>query len=409
MRWLVFLSLLFLLLSGLVRAAPTPVGTITLVLGEAWVIADDGQRHPAVKSATIQSGQTIETAASGHLHVRFLDGGVIAVRPASRLVIEDYRDPRTGGAIRFRLERGAVRSITGAWGETDHSRFRLNTPIAAIGISGTDFVVQGNDDLVRAVVYQGGIIVAPFDAACRPEDLGPCGGERARSLTAEMGLMLELKRGNPTPILVPKNGLAAREEARRVAESAALPKSETLTQAAAGQTLPAPAPVPAPLPATLVWGHWAHVPAWPDDATLPREAAAAGRERVAENSRYVLYRLPQTEPLPVTGVAQFTLAGAQAHLVRTDGVLPAQVLDGRLTLDFAGRRFDTALSLSAQPIGSVPFVASGTIRPDGTFSLIEWQNRLHGAYGVGGSGPTAAYLFERATPQGMFMGITQWR
>ena len=35
-----------------------------------------------------------------------------------------------------------MRSITGQWGEAARDRFRLNTPIAAIGVRGTDFIVE---------------------------------------------------------------------------------------------------------------------------------------------------------------------------------------------------------------------------------------------------------------------------
>lgn len=390
---------------GVVLADAPVVGAITLKLGEAWLVASDGVRRPAAEKASLQAGEAVETAASGHVHLRFIDGGTVAVRPGSRLVVLEYRDPASGGAVRFRLERGVVRSITGRFGEADRSRFRLNTPIVAIGITGTDFVVESSEQRTRAIVYSGGIIAAPFDDACTPGGLGPCVSPRARELTAAMGpFMLEIKRGDLTPALLPRNGLAAAEEARKTAD-AALPKTEALTQAVAVEAIP-----DIPLPAALAWGRWPQAAVWPDDdLTLPREEAAAGRERVAENSRYVLYRLPQTEPLPTQGVAQLTLAGAQAHLVQPGQALPAQVLDGQLSLDFAARRFATQLTLESQPTGRVPFAAAGALAPDGSFALIDWQTRVKGAWGAGGSGPSAAYLFERATPQGMLMGITQWR
>lgn len=403
-----FLALLITVSPLVCAAGAETVGRITLKLGEAWLLGPDGARRPAANGAAVHVGEAIETAASGHVHVRFRDDALVAVRPSTRLIILAYADPAAQGAVRFKLEHGQVRSITGRYGERDRSRFRLNTPIAAIGIIGTDFTVATDERLTRIAVASGGIVAAPFDANCRPDDLGPCSGERTRLLTAAMGdLMLEIRADGSAPILVPRNGLAA-EAVRRVAEPP-VSVAETVTQAQATEQI-SPLAQPPAQPATLAWGRWAHAPQWPGDTLArPREEAAAGRELVADNSRYGLYRLPQSEPLPASGVVTLGLAGAQAHLVRPDGVMPAQVQDGRLTLDFGARRFATQLNLSSQPTGQVPYAAAGAIAPDGTFSLIELQTRLKGAWGSGGSGPAAAYLFERATPQGMFMGITLWR
>ncbi|MFM8637711.1 MAG: ATP-binding cassette domain-containing protein, partial [Betaproteobacteria bacterium] len=52
-----------------------------------------------------------------------------------------------------------VRSITGQWGEAAKDRFRLNTPLAAIGVKGTDFAVRVEPDKTAAAVYTGAIVL----------------------------------------------------------------------------------------------------------------------------------------------------------------------------------------------------------------------------------------------------------
>ncbi len=398
---------LLILGAGLVHAEPPVVGQVSLRLGQAWLIGAQGGRRPLEVEDPVRVGDLVETAASGHVHIRFVDGAVLSVRPNSRLHLADYGDPASGGAIRFKLERGVVRSITGRYGESDRHRFRLNTPIAAIGIAGTDFVVAGDERITRVTVTSGAVIAAPLDIDCRPEDLGPCNTPRALKLAADMGeVMLEIRPHAPAPQLVPKQDLALTEYARRVVSDKAAEASEALTSTAAEKGLGQAASKPA----ALVWARWDHAPAWPGDhLTQPRALAAEGRERVAENVRYALYRLPQPDPLPTAARLDLGLTAAQAHLLRPGEVLPARVLDGQLALDFALRRFDTRLTLESAPTGQVPFAAAGRIEPDGSFKLIEWQRRLSGAYGVDAGGPAAAYLFEHATPAGMFMGITQWR
>lgn len=421
--WACLLLGLALLLTGGLRqanaggqvAAPI-VATVTLKLGQVWAQAD-AVRRPLQTGAPVRVGETIETDASGHVHLRFVDGAVVSLRPASRLTIAAYADPRAGGAIRLQIEQGSLRSITGRWGEADRQRFRLNTPLLAIGIQGTDFSVVASETINRIIVHAGAIVAAPFGGDCTPDAVGPCSSENARLLAADMSeQMLEFRKGELTPSYVPRRNL---EEVQLAPKVGARPQIATaakdelqpgVAEAATQQRVNELIPATAPLPPNLVWGRWAHAPVWPGDTlALPREEAAAGRERIAENIRYALYRLPQSEPLPNAGVIDLGLDAAQAHFLQGREVLPAQVHDGSLRLDFAARRFDTRLTLEAAPTGKVPFQAGGDIKPDGSFGLTTISTRLQGAYATGGSGPTAGYVFERATPQGMFMGISTWR
>lgn len=401
--WAGMLLLIWLVWAPALHAgAHTRVGEITLSLGEAWVVDDKGERREVRAQGAVHEGEAIETSASGHVHVRLVDGGLISVRPNSRLRIAEYGDPARGGAVRLQLEHGRARSITGRYGESDRSRFRLNTPIVAIGINGTDFLVDSNREVTQVAVFSGSIIAAPLDDACRPEGLGPCHTERARRLSADMGpWLLEIMPHKRTPRLLPRGEDFAQAPAKPVSPAAA----ELAVDLVKGSTPPLPSPAD---PAALVWGRWAHAPAWPEDRLPEAGQVAAGRERVAENARYVLYRLPQNEPTPTQGRVQLGLAAAQAHLVQPQGVVPAAVREGRLDIDFAARVFATALTLDSAPTGRVSFAAAGALGPDGAFARTEFYTRIQGAYTTGG-GPAAAYLFEHATPQGMFMGLTEWR
>lgn len=127
--------------------APT-VGEATLVIGQAQIVALARSRKPVERGPLVRVGDAIQTQIGGHVHLRFVDGGRVSVRPSSRLQIENYahseQQPQLS-AIKFRLDEGVVRSITGSWGEA-RERFRLNTPLAAIGVKGTDFIVRATSD-----------------------------------------------------------------------------------------------------------------------------------------------------------------------------------------------------------------------------------------------------------------------
>ena len=185
--------------------AQSIVGEATMVIGSATAIDEAGASRAIERGAAIRVGDRIETQAGGHVLLRFVDGGRLSLRPASRLQIESYShtagQPQLG-AIKFRLDEGVVRSITGSWGEAARERFRLNTPVAAIGVKGTDFIVRSHAGTTAATVYTGAIMVTPLAGGCSAS-LGPCLNGSEKTLTADMrGQMLELARSQSTPTLV---------------------------------------------------------------------------------------------------------------------------------------------------------------------------------------------------------------
>ena len=90
------------------------MGEVTSVIGLGTVRNPQGEQA-ATRGQLIRVGDRIETTAGGHVHVRFVDGGLVSVRPLSRLHIEDYRnqDTQNLAAIKFRLDIGVMRSVTG--------------------------------------------------------------------------------------------------------------------------------------------------------------------------------------------------------------------------------------------------------------------------------------------------------
>lgn len=192
---------------------PPIVGETTMVIGLVKLVGADGTARPVVRGASIRIGDRLETQAGGHVHLKFVDGGRVSVRPASILRIEDYSHSAQQpllGAIKFQLDEGVVRSITGSWGEAARDRFRLNTPVAAIGVKGTDFVVRAEGSQTQASVYTGAITLTPMDSACSTS-VGPCINGHEKLLSEDMkGQMLELNRQQTTPQLVPSVDLLAR-------------------------------------------------------------------------------------------------------------------------------------------------------------------------------------------------------
>jgi hypothetical protein len=446
------------LLAGAAHAGASPpgdrpVGEVTMSVGPVIRTSAQGVPEAVRRGSPIRPGDRIDTAEGGHLHIRFIDGALVSVRPGSRLWVEDYQyDPQkvSLSLVRFKLEYGVARAISGAAAEGAKDRFRLNTPLVAIGVRGTDFVVRSGDQGTTAAVNQGAIVMAPFGDGCQAQSLGPCGSSTARLLSADMGqLLVEFRSQFSQPEIKPiEGGVFAANAAEGVAnagrpgplgtgtvisrsESDGLAKTalaEGAVQAAIdGRAVPStpttppvvvpdppvvvvppPDPVIEPPPA-LQWGRWAALAAGEGDFSVSRNEAKEGRTSTVGNSQFVLYRAGDAKSVLQSGLGsyQFNLGKSFAQYEAGGQLSAAAVQSGRLTLDFAGQRFSTDLQLTSAATGAVNLAASGFIRNDGLFN----DRSVTGQVVAGAAaldGKTAGYFFEKAVGAGLLSGITLW-
>src|SRR6056300_202789 len=157
--------------------ANAEAGVVAFALGESSVSRGDA----------IYVGDIIETGGNGHVHIRFVDGALVSVRPNSRLRVDEYAyfpDRPADNRVRFTLETGTVRSVTGDAGRANKDAYRMNTPISAIGIRGTDYTVFSDDQKTRVFVQSGGVAIAPLDEECVAEDVGVCQSSKLVELFA---------------------------------------------------------------------------------------------------------------------------------------------------------------------------------------------------------------------------------
>ncbi len=421
---------------------PTAVGQVSLLIGAARVIHVDGSSEPLKRGAAIVVGDRVETSANGHVHLRFIDNGAVSVRPDSVLEVQAYKydaDKPQSNEVRLRVEQGTARSISGAATELDKNRFRLNTPIAAIGVRGTDFIVHTDAAGVRATVADGAIVVGALGGACSAAGLGPCGGAESRVLSADMGrLMAEVRPGERVARVVPVgagvaelavNGAEERAAALYAAEQAARSAAQLAadtkgfaqmrdTDRAAADLLAIAAPgavnlnVPSDLNRQLVWGRWTFASSANDNVSVPFSQAWTGRDPTSASDKYgALFRSrdannPDGLLNPGTDAKfDFALTRATASY-ESNGRSEAATVNGSMTIDFGRRTFATALGLSSASGGKTELRAGGSIAADGTFAVSDATQKVSGALSY--DGKEAGYLFERSVIGGLFRGKTLW-
>jgi len=116
-------------------------GIFQFVAGEVQVLSVDGAAKPARKGTPLSVGETVQSEKSGTAQIKMGDGAVVVVQPGSRVTVVDFHyEGREDGSerVRYRLERGGFRAITGAIGRTNKDNYLIETPIAQMGVRGTD-------------------------------------------------------------------------------------------------------------------------------------------------------------------------------------------------------------------------------------------------------------------------------
>lgn len=144
-KWMLVAGLLLLatLASWNVVALPPSAGKVILVTGKAIAVSPNGKVRKLKRGAKFYEGDTIETREKSFVKLKYTDGGVMLLRPATKLVIEKYKDPKAGiGESVTNLVKGGLRAVTGVIAKQDRSKYKLKTPVATMGVRGTDFTVR---------------------------------------------------------------------------------------------------------------------------------------------------------------------------------------------------------------------------------------------------------------------------
>ena len=130
-------------------AVAAKAGQIDFVVGEVTATGGDGARRALAKGAAIEVGDTIETNA-GRAWLRFRDGGYMSLQPNTEFRVDDYRFEGESDAQEksfFSLLKGGMRAVTGFIGQRNKDAYRVNTPVATIGIRGTEYLATLGDSL----------------------------------------------------------------------------------------------------------------------------------------------------------------------------------------------------------------------------------------------------------------------
>jgi hypothetical protein len=426
-------------------------GRVVFVTGQAQL----GGRS-AVLDAAVQEGDDIATGADGYIYVKTVDSGFLILRPNSKARVVAYqidREHPDNTRVKLELSQGVARAISGAGVKQARQNFRFNTPVAAIGVRGTDFVVYTDSQTSRVQVLSGGVVVSPFSDSCMAAGAGPCEGHAARELFAgQAGLLLQVQRGQAVPQLLNNPSLApdqtekprADEPVGKVNQAAVLtpaqvnldPRRSDLSLDAlrpsgqstnGGETalpppvvvtppvvVPPPVVPPAvvePLPPKaqeVFWGRWTSVAG---AAVMP----AAIKDNKVETPLFVgEYAIARTNGatlvMPTEGTVAFNLSNSEAYVQKPGAAQMRAVVDsGKLSINFVDRSFTTDLGISS---GAEKYDLSGrgVIDYKGVMSNTASSATQIRGYLSGANVEEAAYIFKNTSyPNTTLIGATAWK
>ena len=150
---------LMLALSQLAMAKS--VGTVIFSAGDVTISHADKTIIKAEKNAELNAGDAIETK-EGRVQLSMIDGGKISLQPNTIYKINqfEFTGKEDGSEYNFaELVKGGLRTISGLIGHKNRDHYQLKTAVATIGIRGTEFTVNFNDNYLLMTTNHGSVDV----------------------------------------------------------------------------------------------------------------------------------------------------------------------------------------------------------------------------------------------------------
>ncbi|MBT8040750.1 MAG: FecR domain-containing protein [Gammaproteobacteria bacterium] len=132
---------LLICFSQAVAAQEDSTGMVVASRGEVIALSDGGSRE-LKQGDFIYVNDEIITSNRSFAVLQFEDGAKVTVRPDSTMIIETYLyNGDSDDKATLNLVEGGLRVITGAMAKTNPENYKVRTPVALMGVRGTEFSV----------------------------------------------------------------------------------------------------------------------------------------------------------------------------------------------------------------------------------------------------------------------------
>jgi hypothetical protein len=124
-----------------IATAEDSTGMVVASRGEVIAMSNGGSRE-LKQGDFIYISDEIMTTNRSFVVLQFEDGAKVTVRPDSTMIIEQYvYNGNAGDEAELNLVSGGLRVITGAMAKSNPENYKVRTPVALMGVRGTEFSI----------------------------------------------------------------------------------------------------------------------------------------------------------------------------------------------------------------------------------------------------------------------------
>jgi hypothetical protein len=116
------------------------IGRVVLIQGHP-IVEREGQHLLLKRNDALFTKDTVITPIGSKVLFRLKDRSTISLAENTQFTLTqyDYKDGSEKSTARFNMLKGAFRTLTGKIGKQKEPHFEIHTPVATIGVRGTEF------------------------------------------------------------------------------------------------------------------------------------------------------------------------------------------------------------------------------------------------------------------------------
>lgn len=139
---------------------PTPVGRVIWVKGNLRAVMENNEERTLQKMSVIYLKDVLVTDANSQAQIAFTDNTLLTFREDTKFVVAQYEykpsaKGKSVGKYIMNLIQGGFRTITGLIAKKNPDDYQINTPVATIGVRGTDYAVYFKNGQTYIGYYDG--------------------------------------------------------------------------------------------------------------------------------------------------------------------------------------------------------------------------------------------------------------
>lgn len=214
------------LFAATAAAQPQRAGEVEFARGAATAQRPDEPARIIGRGESFYPGEVLSTGDKSFAVVSLEDGSRLTLRPETRFVVESInaeKSEQAGGLMR--LFKGGVRAVTGFISKFNKDGLKLETPVATMGIRGTEFdarLCQGDcpgsgqpeagpePTAARIAFSRGRLSVRRPDGSQQPVDTGAGIEPGDRVVAGDRGVAVLVFRDNSRVTVQPDSELVVR-------------------------------------------------------------------------------------------------------------------------------------------------------------------------------------------------------